>query len=257
MYPVLIKIGPVTIHTYGFLIATAFLVALWFAVRQAKKTGISHEKVVDLGFYILVSAIVGSRFFFIITNWSFYKDNLLNILKIWEGGLVFYGGVILAVPTAIWYLKKQHLPVWKTADIWAPSIAIGHAIGRLGCFSAGCCYGRPAEGLPWAVTFRNPESLAIINVPLHPTQIYEAGAEFLNFLILVLMRRRQSFNGQLFWIYIMNYSIIRSVIEIFRGDESRGFIFNGVSTSQGVSVLMFIVAIVMMVRLKNREHINK
>jgi phosphatidylglycerol:prolipoprotein diacylglycerol transferase len=256
MFPVLIKIGPLTIHTYGFLIAVAFLVALGLAARQARKTGLSGEKITDLGFYTLMAAIIGSRLFFVFTNWSHYAANPLDVLKIWEGGLVFYGGVIFAVPTAMWYANKAGLPLWRTADIMAPSIAIGHAIGRLGCFCAGCCYGRAAEGIPWAVTFSNPDSLAIRGVPLHPSQIYESGAEFLNFLILVIMRRHQTFNGQLFWLYILNYSIIRSVVELFRGDEIRGFIIPGFSISQAISVAMFMSSVVMIIRLRRKEHIG-
>jgi phosphatidylglycerol:prolipoprotein diacylglycerol transferase len=154
--------------------------------------------------------------------------------------------VLLALPAAVWLAKKEALPLWEAADIWAPSIALGHAIGRLGCFCAGCCYGKPAGGLPWAVIFRNPDSLALKGVPLHPSQLYESAGEVLNFLILITLRRRQAFKGQLFWVYILNYSIIRSAVEIFRGDEVRGFIAGGVSISQGISVVMFVSSLVML-----------
>lgn len=246
MYPVLIRVGPLTVHTYGFLIATAFLIALWLAVGRARKKGIAYEKIVDQAFYTLAAGLVGSRLFFIATNWPYYAAHPLDIVKFWEGGLVFYGGVLLALPTAVWLAKKEALPLWGAADIWAPSIALGHAIGRLGCFCAGCCYGKPAEGLPWAVIFRNPDSLALKGVPLHPAQLYESAGEVLNFLILITLRRRQAFRGQLFWVYVLNYSIIRSAVEIFRGDEVRGFIAGGVSISQGISMVMFISSLVML-----------
>jgi len=253
MFPVLIKIGPVTIHTYGFLIATGFLVALALALRETKKTDLPNERIIAAGFYALIAGIIGARLFFIATNLAHYSEHPIDMIKIWEGGLVFYGGVLFAVPAVIWYVKRNALPLWQTADIWAPSIAIGHAIGRLGCFCAGCCYGRPAEGLPWAVTFTRPDSLAIIGTPLHPTQLYESAAEFLNFLILITLRRHQSFRGQLFWVYILNYSIIRSVVEMFRGDEVRGFLFPGFSYSQSISVVMFITAAVFLYILKKRK----
>ncbi len=246
MYPVLIRLGPLSIHTYGVLIATAFLIALWLAVSQARKRGIAYDKIVDQAFYTLVAGLAGSRLFFIATNWPYYAAHPLDIVKIWEGGLVFYGGVLLALPTAVWLAKKEALPLWEAADIWAPPIALGHAIGRLGCFCAGCCYGKPAEGLPWAVIFSNPDSLALKGVPLHPSQLYESAGEVLNFLILIALRRRQTFNGQLFWVYILNYSIIRSVVEIFRGDEVRGFIAGGVSISQGISMVMFVSSLAML-----------
>jgi phosphatidylglycerol:prolipoprotein diacylglycerol transferase len=253
MFPVLIKIGPLTIHTYGFLIAIGFLVALALATREAKRKDIPNERIIDIGFYALLSGIIGARLFFILTNWQHYCEHPLDTVKIWEGGLVFYGGVIFALPTVVWFAKKKGLPLLQTADIWAPPIAIGHAIGRLGCFCAGCCYGRPAEGLPWAVTFTNPDSLAILGTPLHPTQLYESAGEFLNFLILITLRRRQSFGGQLFLVYLMNYSIIRSVVELFRGDEVRGFLFPGFSYSQAISVIMFVTAAVALVILKKRK----
>lgn len=244
MHPDLIKIGPLTIHTYGVLVAVGFLVALLLAVRQAGKQGISSNTILDLGFYLLVSSIVGSRLLFVLTNLNHYLKHPLDIFKIWEGGLVFLGGLILAVPVAIWYMRKNKLDTWAIADIFAPSIAIGHAIGRLGCFSAGCCYGKEAEGLPWAVTFLNPESLAKLGIPLHPTQLYESFGELLNFIILIILRRRQSFKGQLFWTYILLYSVLRFVVEIYRGDEIRGFIISGISVSQGISIIMAIVALI-------------
>jgi phosphatidylglycerol:prolipoprotein diacylglycerol transferase len=162
--------------------------------------------------------------------------------------------MLFAIPTVIWYARKKGLQLWQTADIWAPSIAIGHAIGRLGCFCAGCCYGRPAEGLPWAVTFNNPDSLAIIGTPLHPTQLYESAAEFLNFLFLIIFRRYQTFKGQLFWIYILNYSVIRSAVEMFRGDQVRGFLFPGFSYSQAISVAMFITALSFLIILQRKKN---
>jgi phosphatidylglycerol:prolipoprotein diacylglycerol transferase len=244
MHPVLFRFGPLTVHTYGLLVALGFLVGLGLAVRQAKKEGISTQKIIDLGFYILLAALVGSRLFFIFINPSFYIKNPLNIFKIWEGGLVFYGGVLFAVPTAIWYVRKNDLGLWKTSDLFAPSIAIGHAFGRVGCFFAGCCYGKLAESLPWSVIFTNPECLAPTNIPLHPTQLYEAGGEVVNFLILITLRKYKSFNGQLFMTYLLLYSVLRFIVEFFRGDAARGFITYNFSLSQGISILIFFVAII-------------
>lgn len=255
MFPVLIKIGPLTIHTYGFLIAVGFLVALTLAAREAKRKDISNESIIDVGFYALLSGIIGARLFFILTDLGNFVEHPLDMVKIWEGGLVFYGGVLCALPTVIWYAKKKGLSLWQTADIWAPSIAIGHAIGRLGCFCAGCCYGRPAEDLPWSVTFTNPNSLAVLGTPLHPTQLYESALELMNFLVLITLRRYQSFKGQLFLVYILNYSIIRSVVELFRGDEVRGFLFPGFSYSQAISVAMFITALSLIIVLKNKKNL--
>jgi phosphatidylglycerol:prolipoprotein diacylglycerol transferase len=252
VHPILIRIGPLVIHTYGFLIAVGFLVGLTFAVQQAKKEDISSDKIIDLGFYILLAAIIGSRLLFILINLGYYIKNPMDIFKIWQGGLVFYGGLMLALPAAILYVKKNGMGVWKTADIFAPSIAIAHVFGRLGCFSAGCCYGKTAAALPWAIIFTNPGCLAPTNVPLHPTQLYEAAGEFFNFLILLTLRRYKSFNGQVFITYILLYSVLRFIVEFFRGDVERGFISHYLSVSQGISILMFLVGLSGFIILRRR-----
>jgi phosphatidylglycerol:prolipoprotein diacylglycerol transferase len=253
MYPVLIRLGPFTIHTYGFLIAVGFLIGLWLAVRQGKKEGIPVNKILDLGFYILLAAIIGSRLFFILINFNHYSQNPADIFKIWEGGLVFYGGVLLALPTAVWYVKKNGIGIWKTADIFAPSIAIGHVFGRLGCLAAGCCYGRTAETLPWGIVFTDPECLAPTNLLLHPTQLYESAGELLNFLILITLRKYKSFNGQLFMMYLILYAVLRFFVEFFRGDVARGFLISHLSVSQGISILMFLAGIAGLMILRRRK----
>lgn len=244
MHPILFKLGPLTIHTYGVLVAIGFLVGLGLAIRQAKKEGLPSQKIMDLGFYILLASLIGSRVFYVFVNPAPYISNPLNIFKIWEGGLVFYGGVLLVMPVFVWYVKKHGLGIWRTADVFAPSIAIGHAFGRIGCFVAGCCYGKIAESIPWAVVFTKPECLAPTNVPLHPTQLYEAVGEAINFLILITLRKYKSFNGQLFVAYMLFYAILRFIVEFFRGDPGRGYIMDNLSLSQGISILMFLGAVI-------------
>lgn len=256
MHPVLIRIGPLTIHTYGVLVAAGFLIGLALAVRQARKEGIPGERIADIGFYILLSALIGSRLFFVLQNAGHYVNHPLDILKVWEGGLVFYGGLLLAIPVAVWCVKKYRLDGWQTADIFAPSIALGHGIGRIGCLFAGCCHGKPSD-LPWAITFRDPECLAVLNTPLHPTQLYEAGGEFLNFLILLILRRHQSFKGQLFLSYVILYSVLRFSVEFFRGDEARGYIFSGLSVGQGISIVAALAAVVVMVKKSGRKALSR
>ncbi len=253
MYPVLIRLGPLTIHTYGFLIAVGFLIGLWLAVRQGKKEGIPVNKILDLGFYILLAAIIGSRLFFILINFNHYAQNPADIFKIWEGGLVFYGGVLLALPTVVWYVKKNGMGIWKTADIFAPSIAIGHVFGRLGCLAAGCCYGRTAETLPWGIVFTDPECLAPTNLLLHPTQLYESAGELLNFFILITLRKYKSFNGQLFMMYLILYAVLRFFVEFFRGDVARGFLVSHLSVSQGISILMFLAGVAGLMILRRKK----
>jgi len=255
VHPVLIRIGPLSLHTYGVMLAAGFLLGLAFAVRLGKREGISSEKIIDIGFYVLLSAIAGSRLLFVAINAGFYLQHPLDAIKIWEGGLVFYGGLLLAVPVAVWYVKKHSLDMGRMMDLFAPSLAIGHAVGRLGCFFSGCCYGKPA-GVPWAVTFLDPECVAMRGIPIHPTQIYESLGEFVNFLVLIALRRFQSFKGQLLWTYILLYSALRFVVEFFRGDVARGFIAGGISVSQGISVVAGFVAFTVIVRniLRRKEH---
>jgi len=251
MYPVLIKIGPITIYTYGFFVAVGFLLGLYLAMRQAKREGISPERISDLGFYILIGAIGGSRLLYVALNAPHYLRNPIDIFKIWEGGLVFYGGLIAALALGIWYIRRHRLPVGRTADIFAPSLAIGHSIGRLGCFSAGCCYGRPTK-LPWGVTFTNPESLAIKGIPLHPTQIYESLGEFLIFITLITYRKKRPPSGSLILAYGALYSVLRFFVEFLRGDEERGFVATGISISQAVSIGVFLVSVFMFMRIRKK-----
>ena len=233
-------IGPIPIRMYGLMIGIGFLLAIYLASRRAKKEGLNPEPVLDMGIYLLLAAIIGSRALYVLTNWQEFSRNPVEMFAIWKGGLVFYGGVLAAVPTGIWYVTRHRLPVWKTADIIAPYAALGHAIGRFGCFFAGCCYGAPCSG-PLCITFSDARSLAPRGVPLFPTQLTESGAEFAIFGLLLILRRYKKFDGQLFWLYLIFYAIMRFSLEFFRGDVVRGLYFGGlVSTSQIVA--MFVLA---------------
>src|SRR5438105_10459426 len=196
MYPKLLDLpwtiphfGTLTIYTYGVLLAAAYLLGLQFALVRARKRGLDANRVMDLGIYIIISALVGAKLLLLVTDFQTFKTNpaeLLNLLR--EGG-VFYGGLIVAVIVALWYIRRVGLPLWTTCDVFAPGIALGHVVGRMGCFFAGCCYGKPTN-LPWAITFTDPFAASNVgtplNQPLHPTQIYEAGAEALILVVLLL-----------------------------------------------------------------------
>ena len=251
MHPVLIRIGPLTIYTYGFFIAVGFLVGLYLAVRQAKKEGMPYNRIADLGFYILLGAIAGSRLLYVLLNIEQYLKSPLDIFKVWEGGLVFYGGLIVAVLLANYHMRRHRLPFWKTADIFAPSLAIGHAIGRLGCYSAGCCYGCPTD-IPWAVTFTHPESLAQKGISIHPTQLYESAGELAIFLFLITYRKRKPLTGSLVLTYGILYSTLRFSVEFLRGDLERGFVVSWLSVSQAVSLGIFAVSLVLLLLIRSR-----
>ena len=235
-------IGPIPIRMYGLMIGIGFLLGITLASRRARKEGIDPERILDMGVYLLLAAIVGSRLLYVLTTLPEFTRNPLDVFAIWKGGLVFYGGLLAAVPTGIWYVRKHHLPVWQTADIMAPSIALAHAFGRLGCFFAGCCYGSPCSG-PLCITFSDPHSLAPLGIPLVPTQLMESGGEFLIFLLLLLFVRFKRFDGQIFGSYLLLYAVLRFIMEFFRGDAVRGLYFNGmISTSQIIAVLIIIAA---------------
>jgi phosphatidylglycerol---prolipoprotein diacylglyceryl transferase len=258
MYPKLLELpwtiphfGTVTIYTYGVLLAAAYLLGLQLALTRAKARGLDSTKVMDLGIYIIISALVGAKLLLLVTDFQTFKSNpaeLFNLLR--EGG-VFYGGLIVAVVVALWYIRRVGLPLWTTCDVFAPGIALGHVIGRLGCFFAGCCFGKPTN-VPWAVTFTNPFAAANVgtplNVPLHPTQLYEAGAELLILVFLLVTEKKgRPFAGRTFWLYMLLYAISRYVIEFYRGDE-RGTV-GPFSTSQFISLLLAPLAVIMLIYL--------
>jgi len=243
-------IGPIPIRLYGLMIGLGFIIGIFLAARQAKKEGVNPDRILDLGVYVLLAAIVGSRILFVLTNLQEFAAKPLDAFALWKGGLVFYGGVLAAVPVGIWYVKKHNLPVWKTADIMAPSAALGHAFGRLGCFFAGCCYGAPCSG-PLCITFHDSHSIAPLGMPLFPTQLAESSGEFMIFCILILLRRYKTFDGQLFWLYGLLYAVLRFIIEFFRGDVIRGLYFGGIiSTSQIIAIGMFILSGFMIWKLR-------
>lgn len=255
MHPVLLKFGKLSIHTYGFFIATGFIVGILLAKFEAKRLGEDQEKIMDLCFYILIASIVGARLFYVFTSHKMFLSDPLEILRVWNGGLVFYGGFIGALVTAVVYIKKKKISPWKTVDILTPSLALGYCIARLGCFSAGCCYGK-ASDLPWAVTFTNPDSLAPLGIPLHPTQLYSSLINLLIFSFLWFFRSRKKFDGQLFWIYVLLYGVTRSFIEILRGDFRGPPVFGMLSISQTIGGAMSVIAIAMLIFLGGRAAKN-
>ena len=187
MYPELFKLGPLTVYSYGVLLAASYLLGLRLAMTRAKRWGLDANRVLDLGIYIIIAALVGAKLMLLLVDFEQFRQSPWELLALARSGGVFYGGLILAVAVAFWYIARHRMPFWTTCDVFAPGIALGHVTGRLGCFAAGCCYGKPTD-VSWAVIFTNPLAAANVGtplgIPLHPTQLYEAGAEL---LILVLL----------------------------------------------------------------------
>src|SRR6266853_5017107 len=252
MYPRLFELpwsipylGPVTVYTYGVLLAAAYLLGLQLAIVRARKRELDASRVMDLGIYIIISALIGAKLLLLVTDFQTFKNNPAELLSLARSGGVFYGGLILAVVVALVYIRRVGLPLWTTCDVFAPGIALGHVVGRFGCFFAGCCWGKPTT-LPWGITFTDPFAYSNVgtplNVPLHPTQLYEAGAELLILAVLLLTERKgRPFPGRTFWLYMLLYAVSRFIIEFFRGDD-RGTV-GALSTSQFISIVLAPLAI--------------
>jgi phosphatidylglycerol:prolipoprotein diacylglycerol transferase len=252
MFPVLFNLGPLTIHTYGVFVAMGFFAGLGVTMRLARTEGIPSGLIMDMSFVILVAAIVGSRALYVLMNLSFYLENPIHAFKLWEGGLVFSGGLAASGLVMAWYIHRHGLSWWKTGDLWAPGIAVGQAVGRIGCLMAGCCYGKPANDLPWAVTFTDPLCLAPIGIPLHPTQLYSMISGFVIFAILLIIFFRRKFYGQVLLWFVILHSTARLLIERFRGDF-RGVVFgSSISLTQLVTLVLLSAAVAALVFKKNK-----
>ena len=258
MYPRLLELpwtvpllGQITIYTYGVLLAAAYLLGLKLAMVRAQARGLDAAKVLDLGIYIIISALIGAKLLLVVTDFRVFRADPAELLTLARSGGVFYGGLLLAVAVALWYIRRAGLPLWTTCDAFAPGIALGHVVGRFGCLFAGCCYGKPTT-VPWGITFTDPFAAANVGtplgMPLHPTQLYEAGAELLILMALLTTERKgRPFPGRTFWLYMLLYAVSRFIIEFYRGDP-RGSV-GMFSTSQFISIILAPLAIVMLVRL--------
>ena len=259
MYPELFRIGNFPINTYGVFLAIAFLCAILIAVRLARRDGLPAEKIYDLCLWMLLAGLVGSKILMLFTEPD-YRDNpaLFLSLDFLRSGGVWYGGLLGAVLAGYFLMKRYKLPWWKTADACAPGIAIGNFFGRQGCFAAGCCWGKPTS-LPWGVKFTEAGH-QITGVPidahLHPTQLYESFGMLFVFLFLLWLHKRKRFDGQVILAYALLYSAIRFAIEFVR-DDPRGDIFGltsltGLSTSQLISLVIGIWALILLIRRRRR-----
>jgi phosphatidylglycerol:prolipoprotein diacylglycerol transferase len=248
--------GPFTLHTYGVLLATAFLAGLWVVARQAKRAGLDPGRVTDMAVWVLIAGLVGAKALLLAVDWRFYSRNPRELLGIFQSGGVFYGGLVAGILVAWFYARRYQLPAWPTADVLAPGVVLGQAIGRLGCFSAGCCWGKPTH-LPWAVTFTDLNAARQVgtpmDIPLHPSQLYESLAAFLIFFFLLWLAPRKSFQGQVTLAYIALYSAVRFTLEFWRGDAVRGLWLRGtLSTSQILSIVLLLAAVALFAQLRGR-----
>lgn len=258
MHPDAFNLGPLTVHWYGVMMAVAFLAGLWTASRRAPRDGISAETIYDATVWIIVGTIIGARIFYVVEYWDTLMESPMfpsapwtEVFMIQRGGLVYYGGLIGASLACILFVRRRKLPLWKVADAFAPSIALGYVFGRIGCLLNGCCFGKVCH-LPWAIHFPN-QSFAwrtqfdarLVgpydpSLPVHPTQIYDSLLNLGLYLVLAWLYRRKKFDGQVFAVYLMCYAITRSIVETFRGDYTAEHIHDGLTPAHLVGIGIFI-----------------
>ncbi len=249
-----------SIPSYFFFLTLGFMIATNIVIREAERSREDVRAMLDLAILILISGLVGGRLGHILFEMpELYIEHPEYILQFWRGGLVYYGGLLLSIAVALVFCKRRKLDFWRVADIYAPAIAFGLAFGRMGCLSAGCCYGKPSDfpfgwRVPWGITFYSgqvPPDLR--GIPLHPTQIYEAVGSLLIYFYLVRLRKRQQYDGQVWWTFLAIYAAMRYVIEFFRFDVDRGVYLHGwLSTSQIIGAIIIVVSLFMLPRLKAR-----
>lgn len=243
MHPVLFKLGGLTIYSYGFLIAVGVVCGVaYLAIRGKKEVGLTFDQANNLFLLIFIAALVGGKVFLFFENPSAYVANPGRLFT--GSGFVFYGSFLFAVPTMLWFFKRNKLPVYQMLDIMAIVTCLVHMFGRIGCFMAGCCHGKPTASW-FSVIFTDPACQAEpLNTPLYPAQLMEAGFILLVMVLLLFIRQRKQFHGQLFGLYLLLYALGRFVLEYFRGDEVRGFVIEGyVSHSQFIALIILGVSL--------------
>jgi phosphatidylglycerol:prolipoprotein diacylglycerol transferase len=252
MFPHLFHIGAFSMPTYGLLVALGFLAGLWLTTRLAARSGISSETVLNLGVFCALAGIVGAKIAMIVMSPDYraHPGEIFTLATLQSAG-IFYGGLIAALGAAFWYMRRHRLPFLSTADQFAPGVALGHGIGRLGCFAAGCCWGRPTH-LPWAVVFSNPDAVISpdrLGVPLHPTQLYEALAEWIICAMLLFFISRRHRDGQVLGLYLLLYGAARFVIEFYREHDSSNPLGLGLSLEQWIALALMLCGAALLTRL--------
>lgn len=259
MHPILIDFGFFQLPTYGPLMVTALITALVLAIRQGKREGLDSGRLLDFSTWLIIVSLLGAKLLMVLTDWRTYwqhPSELVSLSTLRAGG-VFYGGFLAAVFFAWWYTRVHQLPRWRVFDAYAPSVALGLGMGRLGCFAAGCDYGKPTESA-LGVVFTHPLAQQISGTPLgvglHPVQIYELLACVFIFFVLMRRYRGKTYHGQIFVWYLALYAVARFFLEFLRGDEDRGFVFGHLmSTSQFMALLALAVAIILSVHLRGHR----
>jgi phosphatidylglycerol:prolipoprotein diacylglycerol transferase len=243
VFPRLFHIGSFNMPTYGLLVSLGVLLGLWISVRNSQKQGINPDNAWNLGIIVVMCGIIGAKVLYIIVDWSEYAAHPGEIfsLNTLQAGGVFSGGLIGAFAAAAWYIHRHRMPALATCDAFAPGLALGHAIGRIGCFAAGCCFGKPTDHF-WGVTFTSPIAHELVGTPigeaLQPTQLFESAVELANFFLLAWLLKRKKFDGEVMGTYFFLYGIARFFLEYLRGDPGRGDVFGIITGTQLVALCL-------------------
>jgi phosphatidylglycerol:prolipoprotein diacylglycerol transferase len=248
MHPILFSLGPFTLRSYGALMALSFVLGISLALRLNRRAGRADEALLDLSTVIMLGAVVGARILYVIVMWPQYAHAPLDVFKVWEGGLVYYGGLIGAGLSAFFWLRAKKMPIWAYGDVVAPGLALGQVTGRMGCYFNGCCYGREdhVHGLIFPALGDN--------IPHLPVMLYEAAFCLALSTALYVFWARRRFDGQVFWLYVLAYAVWRFLIEFLRGDPERGtLVSNALSPSQWISLLGVLLALAMLGSLASRS----
>ncbi len=258
MHPVLFHIGSLPIRSYGVMVAIAFAAAIWLARRRAPARGVDPDTIIDLSFFVIIASILGARLTYVIVHWEYYANDPLRALKVWDGGLALYGGLIAGILCGLLFFSRRRVDAWVGADIVAPSLALGIGLGRIGCFLNGCCFGQPCA-VPWGVTFP-PGSGAGTHyheILIHPTQLYESAAAFAVLGLLLLLDRRRRFPGFLLWVFVLLLSLTRFLVDPLRYYESTSMAVESASLSltsnQLIGLVLALVSVVALVLLSRRR----
>jgi phosphatidylglycerol---prolipoprotein diacylglyceryl transferase len=258
VYPEIAHWGPIHIRSYGLMLAVAFLVGTWIALREARRLRLDEDKLVSVILVTLVASVFGARLLYVLEHLPDYRRNWSSVLALWEGGLTLYGGVVAGAAAGLWMARRLGLPMWTVADALTPSVALGTAFGRVGCLLNGCCYGRPTT-LPWGIVYP-PDSfpgLEFGSTPIHPSQAYFAIAGLGLFLLLWSIRKRMTLPGQLFWLFIVLFSLVRVPLDFTRAYEPDSVLGRvgglDVTESQLISLTLALFGLLMMARLRRQR----
>lgn len=236
MYPELFTIFGITVYSYGLLVAIGFFAGMTYITKYSDNIPVKKDQMYDFLFYLIVVSIIGARLLYVLVNIDSFIQHPLDVIKVWQGGLVFYGGFIAAVLYALIYCKYKKINIKRLADVFAPALALGHSFGRIGCLLSGCCYGKETHCL---ISVNNR----------YPTQIFEAAGNLIIFFILHKLYKKSHKDGHIFLLYLIFYSVLRFSIEFFRGDD-RGSFFLGLSPAQNISIVILLVAVVLLFKNK-------